>query len=293
MRIWRAAALAALLGAAACGSGDDPATPAATSTTAPATASSSTATSAPVDSSSTPTAPPTAPSTAAPTTSGSSGSLAGTTIVVDPGHNGANGAHPAEIGRLVDAGGFSKACNTTGTASNAGDTESAFNLAVGLELADRLRAMGATVVLTRSDDTGWGPCIDERGRVAAEAGADALVSIHADGADAAAHGFHVIRPGAVAGYTDGIVAPSAALATEVHDALVAAGMTPATYVPDGMIERTDLGTLNQARVPAVMLEAGNMRHAGDAALLRSAEGRSTIAAALAAAVAAFVDPGGG
>src|SRR4051794_8488319 len=41
--------------------------------------------------------------------------LAGRTIVIDPGHNGGNGANPALINQLVPAGGFDKPCDTTGT----------------------------------------------------------------------------------------------------------------------------------------------------------------------------------
>ena len=240
----------------------------ATSTTAaPSTVPETTSTAPPVTPSST-SAPPTTPPTTPRSETTGTGALAGRTVVIDPGHNGANSAHTTEINQLVDAGGFQKACNTTGTATNAGYPESAFNWATAGELADRLRAMGATVVLTRDSDTGWGPCIDERGRTAADTGADVLVSIHADGAAEGEHGFHVIRPGAVAGYTDGIVEPSSQLATRTRDALVAAGLTTATYVGGGgIVARTDLGTLNHARVPAVMLEAGNMRNAADAAFL--------------------------
>src|SRR5207248_4303400 len=60
--------------------------------------------------------------------------LAGKIIAVDPGHNGANGSHPAEINRKVDAGGFQKECDTTGTATNAGYTESAYTFDVAIRL---------------------------------------------------------------------------------------------------------------------------------------------------------------
>ena len=57
--------------------------------------------------------------------------LAGRTILVDPGHNGGNATHPAAINRLVPAGGFRKACDTTGTATNDGRlTEAAFTFDV-------------------------------------------------------------------------------------------------------------------------------------------------------------------
>src|ERR1700730_14012922 len=88
--------------------------------------------------------------------------LHGKTIVIDPGHNGANWAHPSEINRFVDAGGFRKACDTTGTSTNNGYPEAAYNFDVATRLARILRAAGARVVLTRTTDSGVGPCINER-----------------------------------------------------------------------------------------------------------------------------------
>jgi N-acetylmuramoyl-L-alanine amidase len=191
-------------------------------------------------------------------------------IVVDPGHNGANAAHLADINAPVDAGGFEKACNTTGTA-NSRMSESQANLALGLELAAQLRARGATVVLTRDTDEGWGPCIDARGRLAGEVGADLLVSLHADGAPRAQHGFHVIHP--------------------VRDRLTGAGFTPSTYVGrDGLDQRSDLGTLNQARVPAIMIEVGNMANDDDAAMIASPERRRQLAGAITAGIADTLAP---
>jgi N-acetylmuramoyl-L-alanine amidase len=257
-------AVVPILVLAACGSGGG-ATSGTTTTTAASTTTTATAT----------------PTT---TTSGDR-----PVVVVDPGHNGANGAHPEVVDRPVDAGGFQKACNTTGAATNGGVTESSINWSVAQLLRDRLEAGGATVILTRDGDDGVGPCIDERARAAAEAHADLLVSLHADGAPAGAHGFHVIHPALRPGYTDDTVGPSAELATAVRDALVAGGFTPSTYVGDGgLVERDDLGTLNLARVPAVMVEAGNLRNDGDAATLTSEDGQSRLAAALASGALAFI-----
>src|SRR5688572_13592749 len=39
-------------------------------------------------------------------------------VVLDPGHNGGNADAPEEIARPVPAGGFTKPCNTTGTATS-------------------------------------------------------------------------------------------------------------------------------------------------------------------------------
>ncbi|TKJ16533.1 hypothetical protein A6V29_13960 [Blastococcus sp. CCUG 61487] len=215
--------------------------------------------------------------------------LAGRTVVLDPGHNRDNGRHPAQIDRLVDAGGFPKACNTTGTATDAGVPEATVNWLLAQEVRPRLEALGARVVLTRQEDAGWGPCIDERAAVATRESAALLLSLHADGVAGTAHGFHVIHPGLRAGWTDETAGPSAQAAAMVRDALVEAGLEPASYVGTaGLHERTDLGTLNRASVPAVMLEAGNLRHDGDAALLTDPAGRARIADALATAVTRFL-----
>ena len=49
-----------------------------------------------------------------------------------------------------------------------------------------------------------------------------------------------------------------------------------------------LGTLNLSDVPVVMLEAGNMRDSGDAAVMTSAKGQARYARALAVSVRAFL-----
>lgn len=233
----------------------------------------------------------TATPTATPSASGSrhhGAPLHGLVIVVDPGHNGGNGSHVSEIRKPVDAGGLHKPCNTTGTETNAGYPEHAFTWDVAKRLAALLRHDGATVVLTRHGDKGVGPCVDLRGLAAARHHADLLLSVHGDGSAASAHGFTVLRPGKVAGYTTATYRRSEVLANDVADAMVAHGFRRSTYLGSHGIEvRRDLGTLNRARVPAVMLEAGNMRNAADARTMSSARGRQRVAAALAASVAAF------
>lgn len=222
--------------------------------------------------------------------------LAGRVVVLDPGHQLGNARFPSEINRRVDAGGFAKACNTTGTASDDGYPEATFTWEVAVELRKRLRRLGARVVLTRDDNTAdaWGPCIDERGRIGNPGGpgptADARVSIHADGnRSSSAHGFHVIRPGRRDGWTDDVLVPSERLAVALRDALVEAGFAPSTYLgEDGIDVRTDLGTLNHSDVPVVMAELGNMRDPGDAAVMERAAGRQRYASALASAIRAFL-----
>jgi len=54
--------------------------------------------------------------------------------------------------------------------------------------------------------------VNTRGRFGEKVGAALLVSIHADEASAAYHGFVVMKPGWVTGYTDDIAAQSTTLA---------------------------------------------------------------------------------
>ena len=67
-----------------------------------------------------------------------------------------NGRDPAFIDRPIDGGGFTEPCDTAGTETASGYTEHAFNFDVATRLAALLEAGGATVVLTRSTDTGVG-----------------------------------------------------------------------------------------------------------------------------------------
>jgi N-acetylmuramoyl-L-alanine amidase len=208
--------------------------------------------------------------------------LHGKTVVIDPGHNGANWSHPAEINRLVDAGGFRKACDTTGTSTNGGYTEAAYNLDVALRLARILRRDGATVVLTRTSNDGVGPCIDERAAIGNRAHADAAISIHADGGPSGGRGFHVIyKPNAP---------ESRRLALAVRQAFAAGtGESYSTYTGrDGLDVRTDLGGLNRSTVPKVLIETANMRNADDARRLHAPAYRQREAAALAHGLERFL-----
>jgi N-acetylmuramoyl-L-alanine amidase len=193
--------------------------------------------------------------------------LVGKVIVIDPGHQLGNAAHPRQINRLVNAGGFMKACNTTGTATNGGFPEATFAWKVANALARQLRARGARVIMTRHTNSydDWGPCIDVRGRAGNRAHADAKVSIHGDGAVASVRGFFVIRPADRRGWTGDIYGSSTRLAKRVKAGLVRAGARPSTsYGGDGLDVRGDLGTLNWSNRPAVLVELGNMRNARDA-----------------------------
>ncbi|SEG73242.1 N-acetylmuramoyl-L-alanine amidase [Thermomonospora echinospora] len=210
--------------------------------------------------------------------------LSGKTIVIDPGHNGGNARAPQAINKLVDIGNAKKECDTTGTATNAGYSEHAFTWDVSVRLRKVLEDRGAKVVLTRPNDKGVGPCIDERAAIGNENNAAAVVSVHADGSSASGHGFHVIEPALVRGVTDAeYVNRSHRLALAIRDAYhEGTGLPYSNYLGEqGIDRRNDLGGLNLSEVPKVFIETGNMRNAGDAAKLSSAQFRQRIADSLA------------
>ncbi|WP_139977491.1 N-acetylmuramoyl-L-alanine amidase [Nocardioides litoris] len=232
------------------------------------------------------------PSSTAPTatpTPGPARPLEGRTVVLDPGHQLGNRRFPREIGRPVPAGGFTKPCNTTGTATDGGYPEATFTWQVSQRVAARLRGLGARVVLTRDRNSAraWGPCVDVRGRAGNRTGADLKLSIHADGSYAAgARGFHVVRPPRRAPWTADIAGPSRRLALDVRTALRRAGFVPATYTAggDGLDVRRDLATLNLSDVPTVLVELGNMRSPREARVMTTRAGRGRYADALVVAV---------
>ena len=218
------------------------------------------------------------------------GGLAGRTIVLDPGHNGLTYMYPDQANALVPAGGFRKACNTTGTSTNAGYSEHAFNWALALRTAALLRVRGARVVLTRPDDAGVGPCVNQRAAITNSSHALVVISLHADGGPSTGYGFHVIEAGlAPDGGNRAFLSVSHRLALDVRAGYRAAtGESYATYLgQQGLDRRSDLAGLNLARIPAVFIECGNMRNRADAAKLSSGEFQQRAAVGLVTAIEDF------
>ncbi len=210
--------------------------------------------------------------------------LADLRVVLDPGHNAGNGAAAATIARPVaDGRGGTKACNTTGTATRDGYPEHAFTY----DVADRTRALleaeGATVILTRGP-TGVGPCVDVRGRSPQVNDADVMVSIHANGSESSApHGFFAIVVATPLNDAQG--APSRALAADLVAALEASGFSPSAG--GALQRRDDLGTLNHATRPAVLLELAEFRNPAEARAVQDPAVRQRYAEAVAAGITAW------
>jgi len=217
------------------------------------------------------------------------GSLDGKVVVVDPGHNGGNAAAAATISRSIWNGRENEACDTAGAQTAGGYPEPLFTWRVSLELAADLRAEGASVILTRTTDTGVGPCVTQRAAIGNEAGADAAISVHADGGPPGGRGFAILVPVAD-GINDAIVAPSAVLGADLRAAFAAGTREPVSSYDgtNGIQPRDDLAGTNLSTVPKVFIECANMRNAADAALLTSPRWQAEAGRAMAAALTRFL-----
>ena len=218
-----------------------------------------------------------------------SGVLDGKVVLVDPGHNGGNFDASQIINQLIWNGRESETCDTTGAETDGGYTEAQFNWNVARYLTADLRAAGATVVLTRTSNTGVGPCVTERAALGNKAHANAAVSIHADGGPPGGRGFAILEPVAD-GINNAIIGPSTRLGTDLRNSFAAGTGEPVSSYNgvDGIQPRDDLGGTNLSTVPKVFIECANMRDATDAALITSPAWQAKAARAIAAGLTRFL-----
>ena len=221
------------------------------------------------------------------------GVLRGKVVAVDPGHNGGNFTSATVIGKLIWNGRESETCDTTGAETGGGYTEAQFNWNVALYLTAYLRAEGATVALTRTSNTGVGPCVTERAAIGNEVHANAAISIHADGGPPGGRGFAILEPVAD-GPNDAIIGPSVTLGADLRAAFASGTGEPFSSYDgtDGIQPRDDLAGINLSRIPKVFIECANMRNASDAALVTSVRWQAEAARAIAAGLTAYLTKAG-
>ena len=215
--------------------------------------------------------------------------LNGITVALDPGHNGGNAKNPAAIARLVDAGNFQKACDTTGTSARDGTTEAAYALSLARRVKKLLESQGATVIMTRKNNAGVGPCINQRAAITNRA--DIALSIHADGnVKKGARGFHVIVPAPKNARSKQAAESSHELGESIRDSLVRGKRIPVSnYLGHNGIDiRSDLGGLNLSTVPKVLVETGNMKNKDDMIVLGTAPGQDALAVSLVSGLARWL-----
>ena len=178
----------------------------------------------------------------------SGSSLAGKTIVVDPGHGGPDrGAtgHGLEEAAVVE------------------------DLAARVE--GRLAAVGVRALLTRPSHAC--PTDAERAAFANAVGADLVVSLHVDrAATRAPHGVATYHFGTGSGVTSTV--------GEELASLVQREVTARTDLLDCSVHAKTWELLRLTRMPAVRLELGHLTHPGDASRLADPAFRDTVAEAI-------------
>ncbi|WP_347133132.1 Rv3717 family N-acetylmuramoyl-L-alanine amidase [Mycobacterium sp. DL] len=219
------------------------------------------------------------PAHAAPT------SVAGKIVFLDPGHNGAN---DASISRQVPTGrGGTKDCQASGTTTGDGYPEHSFTWDTTLRIRQALTALGVRTAMSRGDDTGLGPCVDERAAMANQIRPNAVVSIHGDGGPASGRGFHVLYSSPPLNAAQ--AGPSVQFARVMRDQLAGSGIPPATYIgSSGLNPRSDIAGLNLAQYPSILVELGNMKNPADSALMTTEQGRQKYADAVVRGIVAFL-----
>src|SRR5690606_21499153 len=175
-------------------------------------------------------------------------------------------------GQVRDGRGGTRDCETTGMTTVNGVAEHTVNWNVAQLVKASLESLGAQVVLSRQDDSGWGGCIDERARAANESGADVAVSIHADSGPAAERGVHLIvpqLPNPDANADRGEAGAERAVAQAVCDVYVQGGFLSATYdgVSEGLQTRAVVPGPAPTTAPLVFQEMGSGADAEDAVVL--------------------------
>ncbi|MCV7280933.1 Rv3717 family N-acetylmuramoyl-L-alanine amidase [Mycolicibacterium flavescens] len=225
---------------------------------------------------------PAPPASAAPT------SIAGKIVFLDPGHNGAN---DASISKQVPTGrGGTKDCQASGTATDDGFAEHTFAWETTLRVRQALHNLGVRTAMSRGDDTGVGPCVDERAAMANSLRPDAIVSIHADGGPPTGRGFHVLYSSPP--LNDAQAGPAPRFAAIMRDQLQASGFVPSTYIGSaGLNPRSDIAGLNLAQYPSILVELGNMKNPVDSALMKTPAGRQKYADAVVRGIAGFLGAG--
>lgn len=218
--------------------------------------------------------------------------LAGKTVFLDPGHQG--GGTSEQLSRQVDNGrGATKECETTGMTALGGVPEHTITWKIARLVKTSLEGLGAKVVMSRNDDTSFAGCITDRAKAANASGAQIALSIHADGAPAANHGFHLIVPQLpIADATINQVQSTAGRAASklMHDAYVRNGFAPASYAGavDGIQTRADIAGPALTTVPDVFIEMGNGANPEDAKALTGQQGQLKHAIAITTGLAGYL-----
>ncbi len=175
------------------------------------------------------------------------GSLAGLTIVVDPGH----GSYKSSDSTALDS----------GAVGPNGLKEKDVNLAIALALRDYLAAQGATVIMTRESDVGV-LSLTDRANVANNANADYFISVHCNSYSSTSTGTSTWY--STYGADECLNAERKAMGAEVQACLVAN-----LGIPNYGLREGDFTVINRTTMPAVLVESAFISNPVEEALLKT------------------------
>lgn len=206
----------------------------------------------------------------------------GQVVVIDAGHQQRGNSEQEPIGPGASATKAKVAGGTSGVASGLKEYE--LTLQVALKLQAELEQRGYDVIMVRtSNDVNISNA--QRAQVANNAGADAFIRIHANGAnDASTSGAMTICQTPQNPYNGGMAASSKALSTAVLDGVCAATGCRRQYV----WETDSMSGINWASVPVTIIEMGYMTNPTEDANLASADYQQKMAMGMANGIDAFL-----
>lgn len=194
--------------------------------------------------------------------------LTGKIICIDPGHGSFT---ESKTEKIAPNSSTKKAAYKAGTKGR-NSVEDTVNLAVGQLLKDKLTALGATVIMTRTDENSTMSNI-ERAQFANTNKADISVKLHADGTQEGGSGMTMLVPGS--GYIKDkqMLADSKRLGKAILKNAVAqtGARNRGTYTNSGMTG------FNWSEVPVVLFEMGFMTNRKDEEKLNNPEYQNKIA----------------